>query len=49
MRKWLDGNWIFMYSTHNKGKSVVPERFTRISKAKICKKTTANNSKSWMF
>ena len=38
-RKLLDGNWIFMHSTHNKGKSVVPERFTRISKAKICKKS----------
>ena len=30
-----------MYSTHNEGKSVVPERFIRTLKNKICKHTTA--------
>ena len=29
MQKWLDDNDILMYSTHNEGKSVVAERFTR--------------------
>ena len=37
-----------MYSTHNKGNSVVAERFIRTLKGKIYKKMTANNSKSYI-
>ena len=29
-KKWLKNNDIDMYSTHNEGKSVVAERFTRL-------------------
>ena len=29
VKKWLQDNDIAMYSTHNEGKSVVPERFIR--------------------
>ena len=29
MQKELDDNDVFIYSTHNDGKSVVAERFTR--------------------
>ena len=32
---WLNANYILMYSTHNKGKSVVAERFIRALKGKI--------------
>ena len=32
--KWLKDNDIFMYSTHNEGKSVVAERFIRTLKNK---------------
>ena len=48
MRKWLDDNDILMYSTHNEGKSVVIERFTKFLKSKIYKKLTANDSKSYL-
>ena len=34
-KKWLRDNNIVMYSTHNKGKSVVAERFIRMLKSKI--------------
>ena len=37
MKSWLQDNDIVMYSTHNKGKSVVSERFIRILKNKIYK------------
>ena len=30
MQEWLDNNDILMYSTHNKGKSVMAERFIKI-------------------
>ena len=33
-KKWLQDNDIVMYSTHNKGKSVVAERFIRTPKSK---------------
>ena len=33
-KKWLQGNDIVIYSTHNEGKSVVAERFIRILKNK---------------
>ena len=35
MSEWLDNNGILMYSTHNKGKSVIAERFIKTLKAKI--------------
>ena len=39
-KKWLQGNLIAMYSTHNEGKSVVAERFIRTIKNKIYKYMT---------
>ena len=35
--KWLKDSDIEIYSIHNKGKSVVAERFIRSLKTKICK------------
>ena len=32
MKSWLEKNDVAMYSTHNEGKSVVAERFTRTLK-----------------
>ena len=40
-KKWLQGNDIAMYSTHNEGKSVVAERFNRALKNKIYKCMTS--------
>ena len=40
-KKWLQDNDIVMYSTNNKGKSVVPERFIRTTKNKIYKCMTS--------
>ena len=40
-KKWLKDNDIEMYSTHNKGKSVVGEGFIRTLKSKIYKHMTA--------
>ena len=40
-KKWLQGNGIVMYSTHNEGKSVVAERFIRTLKNKIYKYMTS--------
>ena len=40
-KKWLRGNDIVMYSTHNEGKSVVAERFIRTLKGKIYKYMTS--------
>ena len=37
-----------MYSTHNEGKSVIAEKFIKTLKAKIYKKMTANDSKSYL-
>ena len=37
-----------MYSTHNEGKSVIAERFIKTLKAKIYKKMTTNDSKSYL-
>ena len=39
-KKWLKDNDIEMYSTHNKGKSLVAERFIRTLKNKVCKHMT---------
>ena len=49
MEKWLHNNDILMYSTHNKGKSVIAARFIKTIKAKIYKKKmTTNDSKSYL-
>ena len=40
-KKWLQDNDIVMYSTNNKGKSVVAERFIRTLKNKIYKYMTS--------
>ena len=37
MKSWLEKNGVEMYSTHNKGKSVIAERFIRTLKNKIYK------------
>ena len=41
MKLWLEDNDMEMYSTHNKGKSVVAERFIRTLKNKIYKYMTS--------
>ena len=38
MQKWLENNDILMYSTHNKSKSVIVERFIKTLSSKIYKK-----------
>ena len=38
MQEWLDNNDILIYSTHNEGKSVIPERFIKTLKDKSYKK-----------
>ena len=38
IQKWLDGNDILIYYTHNGGKSVVSDRLIKIFKGKIYKK-----------
>ena len=48
MQGWFDNNDILMYSTHSEVKSVIIERFIKILKAKIYKKITANNNKSYL-
>ena len=40
-KKWLRDNDIFMYSTHNEGKSVIAERFIKTLKSKIYKYMTS--------
>ena len=40
-KKWLKDNDIEIYSTHNEGKSVVAERFSRTLMSKIYKYTTS--------
>ena len=40
-KKWLQGNDIAIYSTHNEGKTVVAERFVRTLKNKIYKFMTS--------
>ena len=41
MKSWLQDNDIEIYSTHNEGKSVVPERFIKILKNKTYKCMTS--------
>ena len=43
--KWLSDNDIIIYSTYNKGKSVVAERFIRTLKNKLYKHMTVTNKK----
>ena len=45
MKSWPEKNSIEMYSTHNKGKSVVAERFIRTIKNKIYKYMTSISKK----
>ena len=49
MQKWLDDNDIFMYSTHDEGKSVVAERLLKTLKSEIYKKMTSNENKSYLI
>ena len=48
MSEWLENNDIFIFLTYNEGKSVITERFVKTLKAKIYKKTTANDSKTYL-
>ena len=48
MQEWLDNNDILMCSTNSEGKSVSNDRFIKILKAKIYKKITVNNNKSYL-
>ena len=41
-------NDILIYSTHNKGKSVVAGKFIKTLKSKMYKKMTVNNKKSYL-
>ena len=47
MQEWLDNNDVLMYSTHNEGKSMIAKSYIKTLKAKIYKKMTANDSKSY--
>ena len=47
MQEWLYNIDILMYSTYKEGKSVITERFIKTLKAKMYKKMTANDSKSY--
>ena len=48
MQEWLHDNDILMYFKHNESQSVIIERFIKTLKAKIFKKMTANDSKSYL-
>ena len=41
IQEWLGNNDIFMYSKHNKGKSVIAERFIKTLKIRIHKKNSS--------
>ena len=43
----INSDNVLMYSTHNKGESVIAESFIKILKAKITKIITANHSKPY--
>ena len=47
LKKWLSDNNIIMYSTYNKGKSVVAERFIRTLKNKLYKHMTASGKNAY--
>ena len=48
VKSWLQENDIEMYSTHNEGQSVVPERFTRTLKNKIYKHMNSVSKKAYV-
>ena len=48
MQSWLGNYDILIYSTHNEGKSVVPEKFIKTLKDKIYKKFMSSDSKSYL-
>ena len=48
MKLWLDKNDIEMYSTYNKGKSVIAERFIKTLKNKIYKYMTSISKNVYM-
>ena len=48
-KKWLKDNDIEMFSTHNKGKSVVAERFIRTLKTKIYKYVTSISKNVYIY
>ena len=43
MQKWLHGNDILMYLTHNEGMTVVAQRIIKTLISKIYKKTKSND------
>ena len=47
MQEWLGSN-ILMCSTDNEGKQEIPEKFIKTLKAKIYRKMTDNDSKSYL-
>ena len=48
MQEWLDIYDILLYPAHNESRSVIVEMFTKTLKARIYKKMTANDSKSYL-
>ena len=48
MQGWLGDYDILIYSTHNEGKSVVPEKFIKTLKDKVYKKFMSSDSKSYL-
>ena len=48
MQENLNNQGISMYSTHNKGMSVIAQRFIKTLKTKIYETMTANDSKSYI-
>ena len=48
MQEWLDNNNTLIYTTLNEGKPVMTEKFIKTLKAKIYKKMTSNESKSYL-
>ena len=48
MKSWLQDNGIEMYSTHNEGKSTVPEGFIRTLKNKMSEYTTSVSKKMYI-
>ena len=49
IKSFLHNNNIEMYSTHNEGKSFVPERFIRILKNKIYKYITSISNIAYIY
>ena len=48
MQEKLNNNDFLMYSAHNKGMSVISERFIKTLKTKFYETMTANDSKSYI-